>query len=790
MSSTDNVRPWSFRRPNINSLFLPPTTMFWDAGEHMVTPLNLPFPPPVNTVPARTFKMTFNGTGFNSHPQNGLQLTYGQIVALGGDFYADPANPVSSQAGFAAQQAQMKKNVDSLFVLPTSNAEANSILEVMKKEVLASQAMVLRGLPPSLVYSTDYWDLQYNGITGGSYVSFKLGQGRYLLIAATNWDHFGKDALTSYAAAHAVAMQMANNARNANDLQQAYAVNAFADHYLTDLFAAGHLRTPRRQMWLKTGFSGNVPLSDSNYDSIASGKSGVIARSMHDEDNLNGLWVINTGIDLPDQWLCFGDGHYRDAGNAANAALVQKAVATSIQEVYAAFDGGVVVDDPSKYKALKLVPTQNSFDSRYNTYAGFNYSPMLIARDSDVLRRDDLTDLRDSTYDTFSIPGLYDALPSQPQQGPALLQLEPMTLHSVSEGGIINPVGSFGVTPLMPPPLSFSVASDGSLTAAFLRGAEIVYARRGGGASTWSTLGTITGDIGSAPAVPPNPIDPLFFYITGNDLDSSGAMIAGSLQEPITGRGVMTSSSDGGSLGSLPVVASPQNGEAGVFALGASVAAPTLCFRLWLNGWAPNWQSVPLPSTPAGPPAVVAMAPSDYRVLLLDTHGRMWCLTITLTATSASNAGSVQIPLPGAKLLTSLPGAASWGAGRLDCVARNTDGTLSHTWYQGGSWQGEVVATINTLSNPSLVALGGPQPQLSLFYVGNDRSLHCSELTATSPQWRDRDLNLKAISAPLAVATASLNRVDVMVVGVDNNIHHTWCVTGSSWSAWETVSTN
>ena len=66
----------------------------------------------------------------------------------------------------------------------------------------------------------------------------------YLGISLINWDHFGDDARTAYNTGHAAAIQVAKK----GNLKLAYAMNAFADHYLEDSFAAGHIRTPRRQL--------------------------------------------------------------------------------------------------------------------------------------------------------------------------------------------------------------------------------------------------------------------------------------------------------------------------------------------------------------------------------------------------------------------------------------------------------------------------------------------------------------------------------------------------------------
>ena len=67
----------------------------------------------------------------------------------------------------------------------------------------------------------------------------------YLGLAQINWDHFGPDARTAYNAGHAVALVAA---AVIGDLNYAYTLNAFADHFLEDSFSAGHMRTPLRML--------------------------------------------------------------------------------------------------------------------------------------------------------------------------------------------------------------------------------------------------------------------------------------------------------------------------------------------------------------------------------------------------------------------------------------------------------------------------------------------------------------------------------------------------------------
>jgi len=46
------------------------------------------------------------------------------------------------------------------------------------------------------------------------------------------------------------------------------------------------------------------------------------------------------------------------------------------------------------------------------------------------------------------------------------------------------------------------------------------------------------------------------------------------------------------------------------------------------------------------------------------------------------------------------------------------------------------------------------------------------------------------MSTPVAVASPSLNRVDVVVLGQDNVYHHAAHVDGSGWSDWHTIVVN
>lgn len=235
------------------------------------------------------------GAQVKLHLPNGLALTYGQIIALGGDFYGIPGQPISDGASPAERVQRFTAAFNSLATLPASRDEAGKILAVMQKEINAVKQAIKEGKQAHEAYDAlgDTLSEEWNRITGGgSVVSAMVPLGRYLKLAADNADHFGEWALSAYLAGHTGALQQAVVAHQSGSDQQlelAYAMNSFADHFLTDLFSAGHLRVPRKQL-------ARV---------VTPGELGsLISRFMHDEDSKFGLKVRNA---LGDEWHAYGD---------------------------------------------------------------------------------------------------------------------------------------------------------------------------------------------------------------------------------------------------------------------------------------------------------------------------------------------------------------------------------------------------------------------------------------------------------------------------------------------------
>jgi len=256
---------------------------------------------------------------------NGLELTYGEIVALAGDFFAILECPISQGVTQGDQKQRFLNTFDTLAKNPDAPKIALQLVNVFHKTLDAIQKSDKKA---SEVYAEIGGSLQrdYNVITGGGSFAtplFPLGTAVTQLLSPANWDHFVPHALAAYQAGHSAAIDVAIQAnQNIRGLERAYAMNAFACHYLSDAFSAGHMRTPRKEL------SQHVEL-----DFVAA----LLMDYMHGEDCLLGLKVKNQN---GDEWTAFGDSYYFDPENAKSREILEKIMQNSADEVYFAFKNG------------------------------------------------------------------------------------------------------------------------------------------------------------------------------------------------------------------------------------------------------------------------------------------------------------------------------------------------------------------------------------------------------------------------------------------------------------------
>lgn len=351
----------------------------------------------VLTKPAKSHYLSFG---------SGKQLTYGLIIALAGDLYGVVGEPISTASDpRKAFQHSWASLADG------DNRELQAILSIMQQEIAAlDQAITAEVDPSTTVYASlgDRLSHLWNGATGGSSIGW-VPTGRYLQLSSENWDHFSVTAVAAYQAGHRLAMEQAIQARGVmrdqkaleRELGLAYAMNAYADHFLTDLFSAGHLRTPRKQIYDRLLSRSPAVLRDVNV-----GLAGLLVRGMHDEDSRNGLTVTNAAGRT---WTAYGDKRLLDAASKDNRAMVVAAAQASADDIANAFMSGQV-QEPS---ALSLIPDLAALAKPGTATDAVNPSPLFTVIDGIVKRRNDMKNTKDySWYMTWDPMFTYSGLPT------------------------------------------------------------------------------------------------------------------------------------------------------------------------------------------------------------------------------------------------------------------------------------------------------------------------------------------------------------------------------------------
>lgn len=326
--------------------------------------------------------------------KNGLGLTYGEITALGGDFFGT-STPIMRGKTFEEQCDLFKKAYATLAEAGggfTSAVKIGKILSDEMKEIgqatddgekTADTLKLYKQLKESSKALSD----EDKGLDDATR---EPGRPSYLALAQLNIDHFGRSAVIAYNAGHFCAMQKAKE----GDLDTAYTMNAFADHYLGDSFSSGHFRTPREVLH---GGDQDVQKAIDMIIRIAVQKSttemveqimleilkpwssltktllqlapDLCAKYMHDEDSVLGLRVTNL---RGDHWRAYGDAKLFDPGNIRNAAYMREALQRSVDEVWDAYKNFKNKDIPrpetkpaDMYQVWKIAPSGEEPNSNH-----------------------------------------------------------------------------------------------------------------------------------------------------------------------------------------------------------------------------------------------------------------------------------------------------------------------------------------------------------------------------------------------------------------------------------------
>jgi hypothetical protein len=287
--------------------------------------------------------------------KDGIHMRYGDILAMP-DYYGDPKHAISSEKTQAARQARFTALYESFSSKdPDYFHHFWPIVQNERKKVYEA---VEKGQDPSGIYT---------GAGSSEDITLALAtQLKYLLLAVTDYDHFGHDAELAYQAGHAVAVQTAITAKHMAEgqieatnqacrapgvtvfsdclqqqavttLKRAYAQNAFASHFLADRFAGGHVRTPLRQL------HSTRPIA------VLGSLSGNM---MHNEDNRLGVVVRDASGQA---WRAYGDDFYFSKQNLENRRRLKETLQLSADEVYQAFMRGEDTD-PASQQLLQHIP--------------------------------------------------------------------------------------------------------------------------------------------------------------------------------------------------------------------------------------------------------------------------------------------------------------------------------------------------------------------------------------------------------------------------------------------------
>lgn len=274
-----------------------------------------------------------DATLFQSIPRlkSPQRLSYGELVALSGDFYGSP-------------EALYEEKPSALPWLYESN-DLDDLRKLFGSELQwIEQRQKGRG-PDS--YPDNNIRMAWNAKA-------------YVELALANTDHFGWHNLVAYVRHHTAALTLAKRAKGEENetFQRALFVNAFADHFLTDGFAAGHIRVPRAEIreWAKKlGYSEKL--------------AGALSKLLHDQDGhvtsvhsktedtrpeKDGLRVKNAA---GDEWFTRCDGQLflpADASETPSVSLPVAAVSASVKELLLAWKKGALPE--GAFAATRLVP--------------------------------------------------------------------------------------------------------------------------------------------------------------------------------------------------------------------------------------------------------------------------------------------------------------------------------------------------------------------------------------------------------------------------------------------------
>ena len=243
-----------------------------------------------------------------------MNLSFADIFWLGGDLIGEPKQII----GLSADPASTFQN--NLAAFDKYKDYIPAVLTVYSNVITDVQKFIDTG---STLVVPDKYNYEYNKATGGwgGSIGALVKSGLYLKLAQYNYDHFGDNAVKSYLTGHTLALEYASKATNAEELKYAYFVEGYADHFLTDLFATGHSRTPRVEV---VNYCAN----------LGQGPASFLTKLMHDQDGSTGLTLVNG---KGETWFGTGDENFYIPANKDNKIRALSVVQQSVDQIYNAY---------------------------------------------------------------------------------------------------------------------------------------------------------------------------------------------------------------------------------------------------------------------------------------------------------------------------------------------------------------------------------------------------------------------------------------------------------------------
>lgn len=191
-----------------------------------------------------------------------LELSFGDVVALSGDFFVADGYPVLARFG-ESSRAEMLAS-EGLFQLAAVAGERGERAATRDEVICALKVMAADQMLADARFEPggEFGDFNFSRTVSETDVERRV-RDRFLALGASNDDHFVApgargpatetdrpaarfgSAPRAYRQLHERALDEAwQVGRHGGDISRAMAREAAAQHYLTDAFAAGHLRTP------------------------------------------------------------------------------------------------------------------------------------------------------------------------------------------------------------------------------------------------------------------------------------------------------------------------------------------------------------------------------------------------------------------------------------------------------------------------------------------------------------------------------------------------------------------